>query len=67
MVRDNVHIDAIPLDYDDDAFCNRFLACWPKGSAAHASYFQRIMAGPDYAIEQARSARTAMTVTPVPG
>jgi hypothetical protein len=67
MVRDNVHIDAVPLDYDGGAFRNRFLARWPKGSAAHASYFQRIMAGPDYAIEQARPPRTATTVTRAPG
>jgi hypothetical protein len=52
-----VHFDAIPLDYDHAAFLARFLAHWPRGSAAHASYFQRITAGPDYAIERARPAR----------
>jgi hypothetical protein len=53
MVRNGVHIDAIPVDYDSEAFLNRFLARWPEGSAAHASYFQRITAGPDYSVAQA--------------
>ena len=53
IVRDGVHIDAIPLDYDNDGFLDRFLDRWPTGSAAHASYFPRIMAGPPYALEQA--------------
>ena len=67
IVRDGVHIDAIPLPYDGDAFLGRFLARWPKGTAAHASYFQRIKAGPDHAIERAMPARTATTVTRIPG
>jgi hypothetical protein len=54
LVRDGVHIDAIPLDYDSEVFLRRFLARWPEGSAAHASYFQRITAGPDHAMAQAR-------------
>jgi hypothetical protein len=52
-VRDRVHIDAIPLGYDGEAFLGRFLARWPKGSAAHSSYFKRITAGPDYSVAQA--------------
>jgi hypothetical protein len=67
IVRDGVHIDAIALAYDGDAFLGRFLARWPAGSAAHASYFQRITAGPDYAVEQARPKRAAIAVTPNPG
>jgi hypothetical protein len=53
LVRDGVHIDAIPLDYNGDGFLGRFLARWPEGSAAHASYFRRITAGPDYSVVQA--------------
>jgi predicted phosphodiesterase len=53
LVRDGVHIDAIPLGYDSETFLGHFLARWPEGSAAHASYFQRITAGPDYSVEQA--------------
>ncbi len=44
-----IHIDAIPVHFDNDAFRRLFLANWPAGSAAHQSYYQRIMAGPAYA------------------
>src|SRR5262249_11697907 len=54
LVREGVHIDAIALPYDSEAFLDRFLARWPAGSAAHASYFERLTAGPDHSIEQAR-------------
>jgi hypothetical protein len=54
MVRNGVHIDAIALPYDGDVFLDRFLARWPRGSAAHASYFQRITAGPDHTVSLAR-------------
>jgi hypothetical protein len=53
MVRDGVHIDAIPLDYHQEGFLSRFRARWPEGSAAHVSYFQRITAGPDHSVAQA--------------
>jgi hypothetical protein len=53
LVRDGVHIDAIPLPYDHAAFLDRFLKRWPPGSPAHASYCARIVEGPDYAIMQA--------------
>jgi hypothetical protein len=53
VVRGGVHIDAIPLRYDGEAFLGRFLARWPEGSAAHSSYFQRITAGPEYSVAQA--------------
>jgi hypothetical protein len=58
LARDGIHIDAIPLAYDHDAFLRRFLARWPHGSAAHASYFERITSGPAYAIVQAKPAPT---------
>jgi hypothetical protein len=53
MIRDGVHIDALPVAYDRDAFRSRFLARWPDGSPAHISYFERIEHGPDYAIGRA--------------
>jgi hypothetical protein len=59
MARNGVHIDAIALPYDGDSFLDRFLARWPQGSAAHASYFQRITAGPDHTIAQAGPKRAA--------
>ena len=39
--------------YDQAAFVDRFLKRWPQGSPAHASYYKRITAGPDYRLEQA--------------
>jgi hypothetical protein len=51
--RDGIHIDAIALPYDHDAFLGRFQKRWPRGTPAHASYHARIMNGPDYRIAQA--------------
>jgi hypothetical protein len=53
LVRDGVHINAVPLRYDQRAFLDRFLAHWPQGSSAHTSYFQRIVDGPSHAVETA--------------
>ena len=53
IARDGVHVDAIAVDYDLGAFLDRFLARWPAGSPAHASYYRRIVDGPDYTIAQA--------------
>ena len=51
--RDGVHIDALPLDYDHDAFVARFLERWPPGSSAYESYYRRIVDGPEYTLEEA--------------
>jgi hypothetical protein len=51
------HIEAVPLRYDHAAWERRFLEQWPPGSDAHASYYQRIVAGPNY--EFGDAARTA--------
>ncbi len=53
LVRDGVHVDAIPVSYDHAAFVERFLNRWPEGSPAHESYYGRIMNGPDYTLAQA--------------
>jgi hypothetical protein len=53
LVRDGVRIDALPVHYDQRAFLDRFLARWPAGSPAYASYYDRITAGPDYALVRA--------------
>jgi len=53
LARDGVHIDAIAVEYDHHAFLDRFLKRWPEGSSAHASYYRRIVDGPDYPIAQA--------------
>jgi hypothetical protein len=53
LFRDGVHIDALPLVYDHNAFAGRFLARWPQNSPAHLSYYGRITGGPDYTLAQA--------------
>jgi hypothetical protein len=54
VVHGRVRVDAIALPYDAQAFLGRFLRRWPPGSAAHRSYFHRIVAGPDACVAQAR-------------
>lgn len=41
--------EAIAIEIDPAAVQARFLAQWPARSDAHASYFGRIVGGPDYA------------------
>ena len=41
-----VHVDALPIDYDDAAWRGQFLANWPEGTPAWRSYFGRIANGP---------------------
>jgi hypothetical protein len=43
-----LEIEARPIAYDHEAWRARFLASWPEGSDAHASYFSRISNGPSY-------------------
>jgi hypothetical protein len=43
-----VHIDALAIEVPAADVQQRFLAQWPPGSDAHASYFARIAAGPHY-------------------
>ena len=47
-----VHVQAVPIDYDAECWRLRFLAQWPAGSAAHASYFRRIVEGPRLALAE---------------
>ena len=47
------HIDALRVDYDHARWTERFLAAWPEGSPAHASYFRRISQGTRFALAQA--------------
>lgn len=48
-----LHVAAIALEYDHERWQERFLVDWPPGSAAHASYFERIAHGPSYTLQQA--------------
>ena len=45
-----VHIDAIPVYYDQSRWIKSFLANWPPGSAGNESYFKRIIEGPQYGL-----------------
>lgn len=49
----HVHVDAIGVDFDADAWLERFRRQWPPGSDAHLSYFDRIAEGPAYARQDA--------------
>jgi hypothetical protein len=51
--RGAVFVEAIVLPYDNRAWQQRFLAQWPPGSDAHASYWERITRGPRYEVAQA--------------
>jgi hypothetical protein len=48
-----VFVEAIALRYDPRAWQERFLAQWPPGSDAYASYWERITNGPGYDLAQA--------------
>lgn len=48
-----LHVEAIPIDYDALAWREAFVAQWPEGSDAHASYWRRINDGPRYLADQA--------------
>jgi hypothetical protein len=50
---EGVCVDALPLHFDAAAWTAHFLARWPTGSDAHASYFSRIADGPRFAPRQA--------------
>ena len=43
-----VAIDALPVSYDESAWQISFLQNWPEHSAAHRSYFERIVRGASY-------------------
>jgi hypothetical protein len=51
--RGDLCIDAIAIDYDDVAWQRSFLAQWPAGSDAHASYWSRISTGTDHTLDDA--------------
>jgi hypothetical protein len=48
VVHGQIHIDALAITPPASEVQQRFLAQWPPGSDAHASYFSRIAAGPNY-------------------
>jgi hypothetical protein len=54
IARNDVHFEAIPLHYDSRRFLGRFLKRWPEGSPARASYFRRILKGPEFTVAEAQ-------------
>lgn len=48
-----VHVDALAVPYDTTRWMREFLANWPPGSDAHASYHARIMDGPAHGLDAA--------------
>ncbi len=48
-----VHMDALAVHVDAAQWQAQFLAQWPPGSPAHASYWSRIAHGPRYTVAQA--------------
>ena len=47
-------VDALAVRFDTARWTARFLAAWPEGSPAHASYHRRIAEGPRFEPAQAR-------------
>ncbi len=52
-VIDAVHVDALPLYFDQDAWLRHFDRVWPVASPAAMSYRKRIINGPSYALPKA--------------
>lgn len=50
-----VHIDALPLNYNAARWETEFLSQWRPGSPAHVSYLHRIRQGPRFTPQQATS------------
>jgi hypothetical protein len=48
-----LHVDALPIRYDHEAFLAWFDAAWPAGSPAAVSYRARITEGPRHALADA--------------
>ena len=53
MSVEGVRVEALPVPYDQARFERDFLANWPAGTPAHASYYRRIVEGPAYRLEDA--------------
>jgi hypothetical protein len=55
LQRGGLHIDALAIAIPPERWHPRFLAQWPAGTDAHASYWQRICEGPDHGLDDALS------------
>lgn len=52
IVQGDIHVDALAIEVDRVLVQQRFIAQWPAGSDAYASYFSRMAVGPDYHPQQ---------------
>ena len=52
-----VRVEALPLRFDRERWLQRFVASWPAGSPAHASYHRRMTSGPRFTPLQAQPRR----------
>lgn len=50
--RADVYADAYAIEIDASESQRRFLRQWPSGSDAYVSYFERMVNGPPYSVEQ---------------
>ena len=48
-----LHVEALQVDFDQQAWKQHFLGSWPQGSDAYESYFERICDGPELALPRA--------------
>ncbi len=60
----DIHVDALALEYDSVAWEREFLANWPPESPAHVSYFRRIVTGPDHGLTEATADQFRTSQTP---
>jgi hypothetical protein len=51
-----LHVEAVAIDYDAAAWERHFVAQWPEGSDAHASYYRRMVRGPACGVAKALAA-----------
>lgn len=49
--------DALPVRFDTERWMTTFLNNWPVGTPAHDAYYQRIVNGPDFRLEDATAGR----------
>ena len=59
-----VHLDCVPLHYDQAAWLKHFDRHWPAASPAALSYRKRIVAGPNYTLNQAVRGRVTQSNPP---
>jgi len=53
LERDGVFIEALPVHYDHKRWLQEFVTIWPPTSPAYASYFNRLIDGPAFSLNEA--------------